>query len=63
MLSIEYTGIASASMTGSTELTRLLSTCDDPNAEKTLKGASTGTISITAYPYEVGADKFMGVNC
>lgn len=63
MLSIEYNGIVNASITGSTELTRLLSTCDDPNQEKTLKGASTGSISITAYPYAQGDDKYLDVLC
>ena len=62
-LAIEYTGIVSASMSGTTEMVHLLSTCADPNAEKTLKGPSTGTINITAYPFEMDADKFLGVVC
>lgn len=63
LLSIEYTGIISASMSGTNELVRVIGTCDDPNAEKTLRGPSSGTINITCYPFEKGADRFLGVTC
>lgn len=53
---IEYTGIISVSLSSSTEV-NLTST------NVILTGPTTGTISMSAYPYLPGQDRILGVNC
>jgi len=69
LFTIEYQGIISATLTGSSEFIEIVSSCDEgPNVfsdvRKHLKGPSTGTLNITAYAFAKGAaDKFLGTAC
>lgn len=68
LFDIEYSGIISAQITGSSEFIDILSQCDTgPNVlddvRKRLKGPSTGTISITAYAFPKGGDRYLGTSC
>jgi len=63
LLSVNYQGIISASVTGSTNFIYVLQSCFDGVTDKILKGPSTGTINITAYGYLPGEDKYRGVHC
>jgi hypothetical protein len=69
LFAIEYEGIISATLTGSSEFIEIVSLCDvGPNifttARKHLKGPSTGTLNLTAYAFEKGSlDKFLGTSC
>lgn len=56
LFSIEYTGIISVNMSSSTEVT-LTAT------DVVLTGPTTGTISMTAYPYLPGQDRALGASC
>lgn len=69
LFDIEFDGIISAQITGSSEFVDLISQCDTaPNVlstvRKRLKGPSTGQISISAYAFLQGAtDRFLGTSC
>lgn len=69
LFEIEYDGIISASLTGSSEFIEIVSNCDQgPNVfaevRKKLKGPSLGSMTITAYAFPRGAiDKFLGTSC
>ena len=64
-----YDGIISASITGSSEFIDILSQCDQPpnvftEVRKRLKGASTGTMNISAYAFIQNAfDRYLGTSC
>lgn len=66
---IGFDGIISASITGSSEFIDIVSQCDQaPNVfsdvRKRLKGASTGSMNITAYAYVPGVtDRFLDTSC
>jgi len=53
---IEYTGIISVSMSTSTEVTLTATNV-------VLTGPTTGTITMSAYPYIPGQDRLLGVSC
>ena len=68
LFEIEFSGIISAQITGSSEFIDILSQCDTgPNVlgevRKRLKGPSTGTINITAYAFLKGGDRYLGTSC
>lgn len=68
LFEIEYSGIISAQITGSSEFIDILSQCDTaPNVfeevRKRLKGPSTGNISINAYAFVKGGDRYLGTSC
>jgi len=69
LFEIEFDGIISAQITGSSEFIDIISQCDAaPNVfsdvRKTLKGSSVGTLNITAYAIDRGAtNKFLGTSC
>ena len=69
LFEIEFDGIISAQITGSSEFIDIISQCDTaPNVfsdvRKTLKGPSVGTLNITAYAVDKGAtDRFLGTSC
>ncbi|HEC64591.1 MAG TPA: hypothetical protein ENI23_04805 [bacterium] len=56
LFSIEYTGIISVNMSTSTEITLTATNV-------ILTGPTTGTISMSAYPYTPGQDRLLGVSC
>jgi hypothetical protein len=56
MLSTNYDGIVSASLSGSTEV--IISSLGLVQLGQTLS-----TLSITAYPFNPGGDRFLGVSC
>lgn len=64
-----YTGIISATLTGSQEFIDVISTCSQgPNVfqevRKKLKGPSAGSLQITAYAFPQGStDRFLGTSC
>jgi hypothetical protein len=55
-MSVNYTGIVSASINGST-------TVDIAESGLVLLGATINTLSITAYAFEPGGDWFLGATC
>jgi len=68
LFEVGFEGIISASITGSSEFIDIVSQCDQsPNVfaevRKRLKGASTGTLSITAYAFPQGGDRYLGTSC
>jgi len=68
LFEIEFDGIISAQITGSSEFIDILSQCDTgPNVlddvRKRLKGPSIGNINITAYAFLKGADRYLGTTC
>jgi len=69
LFEIEFEGIISAQITGSSEFIDIVSQCDAaPNVfsdvRKRLKGQSTGSLNITAYAFDKGAtDRFLGTSC
>ena len=69
LFEIEFDGIISAQITGSSEFIDIISQCDAaPNVfsdvRKTLKGPSVGTMNITAYAFAKGStNKFLGTSC
>ena len=68
LFSIEFDGIISANITGSSEFVDILAQCDTgPNilgeVRKRLKGPSVGTINITAYAFLKGGDRYLGTSC
>jgi len=69
LFEIEFEGIISAQITGSSEFIEIVSQCDAaPNVfsdvKKRLKGQSTGNLNITAYAFEKGStDRFLGTSC
>jgi hypothetical protein len=69
LFEVGFDGIISVNITGSSEFVDILSQCDDPpnvfsDVRKRLKGASTGTLSLTAYAFNQGAaDRFLGTSC
>ena len=68
LFSTEFDGIISAQITGSSEFIDILSQCDtEPNVlstvRKRLKGPSTGNISITAYAFLKGGNRYLGTSC
>jgi len=69
LFEIEFDGIISAQITGSSEFIDIISHCDAaPNVfsdvRKKLKGSSVGTLNITAYAIARGApNKFLGTSC
>lgn len=69
LFEIEFEGIISAQITGSSEFIDIVSQCDAaPNVftdvRKALKGPSTGTLNITAYAFEKGdTNKFLSAMC
>jgi len=56
LLSMNYSGIISASLNGGTEV----GVASDGTV---LLGATLNTLSITAYAFAAGADKFLGATC
>ncbi len=69
LFDIEFDGIISAQITGSSEFIDIISQCDAaPNVfsdvRKTLKGPSIGNLNITAYAFTKGStNKFLGTSC
>ncbi len=69
LFEIEFDGIISAQITGSSEFIDIISQCDTaPNVfsdvRKRLKGSSVGTLNITAYAFTKGStNKFLGTSC
>ena len=68
LFEIEFSGIISAQISGSSEFIDILSQCDTgPNVfeevRKRLKGPSTGNINITAYAFLKGGDRYLGTSC
>ncbi len=68
LFEIEFRGIISAQITGSSEFIDILSQCDTaPNVlddvRKRLKGPSTGNINITAYAFIKGGDRYLDTSC
>jgi hypothetical protein len=68
LFDIEFRGIISAQITGSSEFIDILSQCDTgPNiledVRKRLKGPSVGSISITAYAFLKGGNRYLGTSC
>jgi hypothetical protein len=69
LFAIEYDGIISAQITGSSEFIEIISNCDDPvnvfsEVRKSLKGPSTGTLNLTAYAFPKGStNKYLGTSC
>ena len=63
-----FDGIISANITGSSEFIDIVSQCDQaPNVfldvRKKLKGSSTGTLTITAYAFLQGGDRYLQTSC
>lgn len=69
LFEIEYEGIISASITGSSEFIDIISQCDSPpnvfeEVRKQLKGPSVGTLNLTAYAFEKGSNnRYLGTSC
>lgn len=69
LFDVGYEGIISASLTGSSEMVDVISSCDTgPNVfsevRKKLKGPSVGTMTITAYAFPSGStDRYLGISC
>jgi len=69
LFEIEFDGIISAQITGSSEFIDIISQCDTaPNVfsdvRKRLKGSSVGTLNITAYAFTKGStNKFLSTVC
>ncbi len=68
LFDVGFDGIISASITGSSEFIDIVSQCSQsPNVfadvRKRLKGASTGTLNITAYAFLKGGDRFLQTSC
>lgn len=69
LFEIEYDGIISATLTGSSEFVEIISSCASaPNvfeeARRKLKGPSVGTLSLTTYAFSQGStNKFLGTSC
>jgi hypothetical protein len=68
LFDIEYDGIISVQITGSSEFIDILSQCDTgPNVfsevRKRLKGPSTGNVSLTAYAFLKGGDRYLATSC
>lgn len=53
---IEYTGIISVNMSTSTEITLTATNV-------ILTGPTTGTVTMSAYPYTPGGDRLLGASC
>ncbi|KKM26860.1 hypothetical protein LCGC14_1580590 [marine sediment metagenome] len=68
LFDIEFDGIISAQITGSSEFIDILSQCDTgPNilddVRRRLKGPSIGTINLTAYAFLKGGNRYLGTSC
>ncbi len=68
LFEIEFRGIISAQITGSSEFIDILSQCKTgPNilgdVRKRLKGPSVGNITISAYAFIKGGDRYLGTSC
>lgn len=68
LFEVGFEGIISASITGSSEFIDIVSQCSQsPNVfsdiRKRLKGPSTGNLSITAYAFLQGGDRYLGISC
>ena len=68
LFEVGFDGIISAQITGSSEFIDIVSQCDQaPNVfedvRKRLKGASTGTLNITAYAFDQGGDRYLQTSC
>ena len=69
LFEIQFDGIISATLTGSSEFIEIISSCSSaPNvfeeARRKLKGPSVGTLSLTTYAFAQGSDnKFLGTSC
>ncbi len=68
LFDVGFDGIISAVITGSSEFIDIVSQCDQaPNVfsdvRKRLKGASTGTLNITAYAFLQGANRYLDTSC
>lgn len=69
MFEVGYDGIISASLTGSSEMIDVVSSCDVginvfSEVRKKLKGPSVGTMNITAYAFPSGStDRYLGISC
>ena len=69
LFEIEFDGIISATLTGSSEFVEIISSCASaPNvfeeARRKLKGPSVGTLSLTTYAFQQGStNKFLGTSC
>ena len=68
LFDIEFDGIISAQITGSSEFIDILSQCDTgPNiledVRRRLKGPSIGSINITAYAFLKGGNRYLGTSC
>lgn len=68
LFDIDYDGIISVQITGSSEFIDILSQCDTgPNVfsevRKRLKGPSTGNVNLTAYAFLKGGDRYLATSC
>jgi hypothetical protein len=68
LFEVGFEGIISANITGSSEFVDIVSQCSQsPNVfsdvRKRLKGPSTGNLSITAYAFPQGGDRYLGISC
>ena len=68
LFEVGFDGIISASITGSSEFIDIVSQCDQaPNVfsdvRKRLKGASVGSMNISAYAFLQNGNRYLGTSC